>query len=86
MSQQAIATDAPAAEKAAPGTPEAPEAPEASVEQMSEDVAAFLMWAAEPQMTLRKESGFRNILFLIVLTVLLYFTNKTLWAKLKRKE
>ena len=62
------------------------EAPEATVEQMSEDIAAFLMWAAEPQMTLRKAAGLRNILFLIVLTVLLYFTNKTLWAKLKRKE
>jgi ubiquinol-cytochrome c reductase cytochrome c1 subunit len=62
------------------------EAPEASVEQMSEDVSAFLMWAAEPQMTDRKKSGFRNILVMIVLTVLLYLTNKALWAKVKRKE
>jgi len=61
-------------------------APEATVEQMSEDVSAFLMWAAEPQMTDRKRSGFRNILMLIALTVLLYFTNKALWAKVKRKE
>jgi len=62
------------------------EAPEATVEQMAEDVSAFLMWAAEPQMVERKASGFRNILFLIALTVLLYFTNKALWAKVKRKE
>lgn len=62
------------------------EAPEATVEQMSEDVSAFLMWAAEPQMTDRKKSGFRNILMLLALTVLLYFTNKALWAEVKRKE
>jgi ubiquinol-cytochrome c reductase cytochrome c1 subunit len=62
------------------------EAPEATVEQMSEDVSAFLMWAAEPQMTDRKKSGFRNILMLLALTVLLYFTNKALWASVKRKE
>ncbi len=62
------------------------EAPEATVEQMSEDVSAFLMWAAEPQMTERKQAGLRNILMLIVLTVLLYFTNKALWAGIKRKE
>jgi ubiquinol-cytochrome c reductase cytochrome c1 subunit len=62
------------------------DAPEANVEQMAEDVSAFLMWAAEPQMTDRKKSGLRNILMLLVLTVLLYFTNKALWASVKRKE
>jgi ubiquinol-cytochrome c reductase cytochrome c1 subunit len=61
------------------------ESPEATVEQMAEDVSAFLMWAAEPQMTDRKKSGFRNILMLLALTVLLYFSNKALWAKMKRK-
>ena len=62
------------------------DAPEATIEQMSEDVSAFLMWAAEPQMTDRKKSGLRNILMLLALTVLLYFTNKALWASVKRKE
>jgi ubiquinol-cytochrome c reductase cytochrome c1 subunit len=60
--------------------------PEATVEQMAEDVAAFLMWAAEPKLAERKQAGFRNIIFLIVLTVLLYFTNKALWAPVKRQE
>ena len=55
---------------------------------MSEDVAAFLMWAAEPKMMDRQEAGFRGFLFLSVLAVLLYFTNKRLWAPIKngRKE
>ena len=64
----------------------APEAPEATVEQMAEDVSAFLMWAAEPRMIERKEAGFRNLIMIIVLTVLLYYTNKKLWAPVKRKE
>jgi len=62
------------------------EAPEATVEQMAEDVSAFLMWAAEPQMVDRKKSGFQYFIVLLTLTVLLYFTNKALWAKVKRKE
>ncbi len=60
--------------------------PEATVEQMSKDVSAFLMWTAEPKLVERKQAGFRNIIFLIVLTVLLYFTNKVLWAPIKRED
>ena len=60
--------------------------PEATIEQQAKDVAAFLMWAAEPKMTERKEAGLRNILMLVLLAVLLYYTNKKLWAPIKRKE
>ncbi|MEM9063640.1 MAG: cytochrome c1 [Pseudomonadota bacterium] len=59
--------------------------PEATQEQLAEDVAAFLMWAAEPAMVERKEAGFRNLVFVIILATLLYFTNKKLWAPIKRK-
>lgn len=59
---------------------------EATVEQMSEDVAAFLMWAAEPRMMERKRAGFQYVGFLILLAVLFYFTNKKLWAPIKRKD
>ncbi|MEM9099076.1 MAG: cytochrome c1 [Pseudomonadota bacterium] len=60
--------------------------PEATLEQQAEDVAAFLMWTAEPHMVERKEAGFRNIIWLVILTVLLYYTNKQLWAHLKKKK
>lgn len=60
--------------------------PEATVEQMAEDVSAFLMWTAEPKMTERKFAGVRNIGFLILLAVLFYLTNKKLWAPVKRKD
>ena len=56
----------------------------ATVDQMSRDVAAFLMWTAEPKMSGRKTVGFVAVLFLILLTVLLYLTNKKLWAPFKR--
>jgi ubiquinol-cytochrome c reductase cytochrome c1 subunit len=58
----------------------------ATVEQASQDVAAFLMWTAEPKMNARKEAGFVSVLFLVVLSVLLYLTNKRIWAKVKRKD
>lgn len=60
--------------------------PEPTLDQEAKDVAAFLMWAAEPHMVARKEAGFRNLIWLIVLTVLLYYTNKAVWAAIKRKE
>lgn len=60
--------------------------PEPTEEQMAEDVAAFLMFAAEPTMVERKSAGFRNLLMVILLAVLLYYTNKALWKPIKRKD
>ncbi|MEP1767392.1 MAG: cytochrome c1 [Sulfitobacter sp.] len=57
-----------------------------SVHAMSEDVAAFLMWTAEPKMGARKQAGFAGVLFLTLLSVLLYLTNKRLWASVKYKD
>ena len=59
---------------------------EASLENEAKDVAAFLMWAAEPKMMTRKESGFKAVLLLGLLSVLLYLTNKKLWSKVKGKK
>ncbi|MGD9919585.1 MAG: cytochrome c1 [Paenirhodobacter sp.] len=58
----------------------------ATVEQMSEDVATFLMWAAEPKMMARKDMGFTAVIMLGLLTVLLYLTNKRIWAPHKGKH
>ncbi len=57
-----------------------------SIEAMSEDVSAFLMWTAEPKMMARKQAGFVGVLMLTVLSVLLYLTNKRLWAPHKGKH
>ena len=58
----------------------------ATVSQMAEDVASFLMWAAEPKLMDRREAGFVSVIFLIILSVLLYLTNKRLWAGIKGKQ
>lgn len=52
----------------------------------AQDVAAFLMWTAEPKMMARKQAGFVSVLFLTVLSVLLYLTNKRIWASVKGKD
>jgi ubiquinol-cytochrome c reductase cytochrome c1 subunit len=59
---------------------------EATLENEAKDVSAFLMWAAEPKMMTRKESGFKAVLLLGLLSVLLYLTNKRLWSKVKGKK
>ena len=56
---------------------------EATLEQVSKDVSAFLMWTAEPKMMARKQAGLTGVIFLAVLSVLLYLTNKRLWASVK---
>jgi ubiquinol-cytochrome c reductase cytochrome c1 subunit len=58
----------------------------ATREQIATDVAAFLMWTAEPHMMARKQAGLTAVLFLGVLAILLYFTNKKLWAPYKRRK
>lgn len=56
------------------------------VHHMAEDVAAFLMWTAEPKMMARKWTGLLMTVFLSLFAVLLYFTNKKIWADVKRKN
>lgn len=57
-----------------------------SLHHMAEDVSAFLMWTAEPKMMARKEAGFIGVFILSILSVLLYLTNKKLWAPHKGKK
>jgi cytochrome c1 len=52
--------------------------------QYSHDVAAFLMWAAEPHMVARKRLGFQVMFFLIVLAGLMYFTKKKVWHEAEK--
>lgn len=53
---------------------------------ISQDVAAFLTWTAEPKLMARKQAGFVGVLILTILSVLLYLVNKRLWAPIKGKE
>jgi ubiquinol-cytochrome c reductase cytochrome b/c1 subunit len=51
-----------------------------TMDQYSRDIAAFLMWAAEPHLVQRKRIGFQAMIFLIVLAGLMYFTKKKVWS------
>jgi len=57
----------------------------ATVEQMSKDVTTFLMWAAEPHLESRHRMGFKAIIYLIILTVLVYFSMKRIWSRIETK-
>lgn len=59
---------------------------EATVDQMSRDVVTFLAWVAEPKLEARHEMGFKFFAIMILLTVLLYFSNKKVWAGLKEDK
>ena len=55
----------------------------ATVEQMSKDVTTFLMWAAEPHLESRHQMGFKAIIYLIILTILVYFSMKKIWSRVE---
>ncbi len=55
---------------------------EATVDRMAEDVATFLTWAAEPELEERKRLGIKVLLFLLVLTGMLYALKRKIWADL----
>jgi ubiquinol-cytochrome c reductase cytochrome c1 subunit len=55
---------------------------QATVEQMAWDVSNFLQWAAEPEMEQRKRIGWKVVLFLLVLSAILYATKRKVWTNL----
>ncbi len=55
----------------------------ATVEQMSKDVTTFLMWTAEPHLEARHQMGFKAIVYLIILTILVYFSMKRIWSRIE---
>ncbi|RCK42469.1 cytochrome C [Thalassospira profundimaris] len=56
---------------------------EATVDQEVLDVTAFLNWIAEPELEARKAMGMKVLLFLIVLTAMLYAVKRKIWAKIE---
>ena len=58
---------------------------DATVQQMSKDVTTFLMWTAEPHLEARHQMGFKAIIYLIILTILVYFSMKRIWSRIETK-
>ena len=54
--------------------------------QMAKDVTTFLAWAAERHLEARHKTGVRVIIFLIVLTILVYLSMKRLWSRIDSEQ
>lgn len=57
-----------------------------NLSQMSQDVTAFLAWAAEPNLEQRHKMGLAVLIFLLAATILAYFAYKNVWADKKPKK
>jgi ubiquinol-cytochrome c reductase cytochrome c1 subunit len=52
----------------------------ATIDQMSQDVSAFLTWTAEPKMESRKVAGRAVVFFLLIASVLAWMAYQNIWA------
>ncbi|MCB5425285.1 cytochrome c1 [Altererythrobacter sp. CC-YST694] len=57
-----------------------------TVDAMSKDLAAFLVWTAEPSLDKRKQTGWPVLGFLLFATVLSYLAYRNIWAEKKAKH
>ena len=55
---------------------------EATMDQMAKDVTTFLAWAAEPELEVRHKLGIKVIIYLILLTILVYLSMKKIWSRI----
>ena len=55
---------------------------QASVDQMAKDVTTFLTWAAEPELEERHRTGVKVIIYLMLLTTLVYLSMKKIWSRI----
>jgi cytochrome c1 len=61
---------------AAEGSPE-----RAQIEAQARDTVAFLMWAADPNADARKQLGVYVLVYLVILTALLYLVKRRTWRR-----
>ena len=57
----------------------------ATEEQMAKDVTTFLAWAAEPHLEARHKIGFKALIYLLIASLLAYFSMKRLWSRIESK-
>ena len=56
---------------------------ESTVQQMAKDISTFLTWASEPSLEARHKIGFKVILYLIILALLVYLSMKKVWLRVE---
>ena len=55
---------------------------ESTVDQMAKDVTTFLAWAAEAGGGERHKTGVKVIIYLVLLTILVYLSMKKIWSRI----
>ncbi len=63
--------------------PDADKEANAELLTKAKDVSAFLMWASEPHLNARKSLGLKVLIYLIILSGLMYAVKRSLWAGVK---
>ena len=63
--------------------PDADKEANAELLTKSRDVSAFLMWASEPHLNARKSLGLKVLIYLIILSTLMYAVKRSIWAGVK---
>ena len=58
---------------------------QATVDQMAKDITTFLSWSAEPELEERHRTGVKVIIYLILLTTLVYLSMKKIWSRIDTK-
>jgi ubiquinol-cytochrome c reductase cytochrome c1 subunit len=56
----------------------------ATVDQMAKDVAAFLVWTANPELERRHAAGLSVAIFLLIASILGYLAYQQIWHDAKR--
>jgi ubiquinol-cytochrome c reductase cytochrome c1 subunit len=53
-----------------------------TVDQMAKDVTTFLAWADEPELEERHSTGVKVMIYLILLTTLVYLSMRKIWSRI----
>lgn len=56
---------------------------EATVDNMARDVTYFMQWTAEPELIKRKRMGVYVLIYLVIFTLLAFFTKRAIWQDVK---
>jgi len=54
--------------------------------QIAKDVTTFLVWASEPHLESQHRMGFKTIIYLIILIILVYMSKKKVWSRFGSKK
>lgn len=54
-----------------------------TVDQYAKDIVQFLTWASEPKMEQRKSLGIVTLGYLLILTLILFFSYRAIWSKVE---